>query len=564
MQLVQEGVNEQVLQQLYDELGIKIEVQESRQLSQSNIKSAEPVLNAPNQPELPSTAPSANELLPQVIAPAAEAPVARPPPAVSPSLERKDRIAQLLAARTGRPSPVRSFSESGASTNAAEGRTNEENVSSKAKPAEVQTHELQPETKPESVVQAKSSNQLVEGMTAEGLASAQSKPRDIDGPASSPSALQAASALRISTQVSSQDAGPLSSIPGLFMTSTDPRLGNNPFDTNLWGQSESINAMRSSQKRSHELDAQQVDPEPIAKRRNTDTTDAMEIDPSTESDEASEGELSNQEEERLPADGHNSIAPAPTTIEPTAAAPLQPSQNAPIETVTSTANQAKTRLTSAQIAEKAEMLKARFLKQRAERQRALQDGLPGLDAEVQKTQSHLTQQQFQLVEMRSQIRKLEEELAKARSQEESLLEEVAQLEKQLREGVTGQKQYTDELKKLSSGQNTPRQGPDAVAAKDVTAMPLAVTPQALESSLSTEAPQYPAAGEPLAATDRAEAGNEAGVSMSPVNGSGAVDLSYDMVAAEERSEVDDGDSGLVNNIEAAISARWAERPQRRF
>lgn len=247
-QLVQEGVNEHVLQQLYEDLGIKVEGLGSPRHPQTGKKVEEPVPSDLNQGSA-STHPSASDLVPQIIAPAVEAPIARPPPAVSPSLERKDRIAQLLAARTGRPSPVRSFSESGASTNAAEVRTNEENLSSKVKPDEVSAPQMQPETNSGSVAQAEERNQLMDVVNAEARGDARSEPNSIDGAVLSPGTLHTRSALQISTQVSSRDAGPLSSIPGLFMTSTDPRRTDNHLDSDFRDQSESVNPMRSSQKR---------------------------------------------------------------------------------------------------------------------------------------------------------------------------------------------------------------------------------------------------------------------------------------------------------------------------
>ncbi len=553
--LVREGLNENVLQQLYGELGVKIEAQEITELSQPDNGPAELVPSAPNQRGLPSTKPTAGDLVPQVIAPAAEAPPPGPRPAVSPSLERKDRIAQLLAARTGRPSPVRSCSESGASIDAPAVPANDENASNTAKPDEVLAP--QPEAPPENILQAGASTQSTDVLNVEPLTNTNLEPKSTDGIRSPPTSFQAGSALQISTQASFEGGGPLSSIPGLFMTSTDPRRTDNSFSSNLWSHPEPMDARRSSHKRSFEPDVQQVDPEPKPKRRNTDTTDAMEIDQSMGEDEASEGEVNDQEEEEALADGRNTTAPASATVESSAVAPLLPSPNTMSENVKSHANQAKTRLTSAQIAEKAEMLKARFLKQRAERQRALQDGLPGLDAEVQKTSFSLTQLHSHLLEVRLHIKKLEGELLKARTQEVSLLEEIAQLTKQLREGVTGQKQYTDELKKLSSGQNTPQQGVEAPRTEGGKPTPPTGTPASCAPILSVDSQRESDAVGPLPIDGEVEARKDTKVSVLSTNGHGVTESLVHATADDGHPKQDgtnDRDSGLEHYMEGVSTA----------
>jgi len=136
-ELVEEGVDPRVLRQLYDELGIKTEAETQMHSSQSTAvldKQSQPDDGSgrlqPNYASVSTTAPVQNDL-PQVAVPTTDSSVtgtARPPPAVSPGLERKDRIAQLLAAKTGRPSPVRGFSGSGASMGAPEVRREDETI----------------------------------------------------------------------------------------------------------------------------------------------------------------------------------------------------------------------------------------------------------------------------------------------------------------------------------------------------------------------------------------------------------------------------------------------------
>ena len=552
-ELVKQGIAEGVLQQLYEELGIKVQAQEATQLPKTD---AAPEATGPstlNQQSSLATGLTASAQVPQIVAPAVDASVVRPPPAVSPSLERKDRIAQLLAAKTGRPSPARSFSESGASAAVVEARLGDETGSNTARADEASTHQADHDMKSKGVVQAEALKQKMDRLRAEAFAKAQLESRTVDGAASSPTTNYNKAALQISTQTSAQDAGPLSSIPGLFMTSADLTRAGHPFATTLWDQNAVADTTRTPQKRPFEHVIQQSEAEPSAKRRNTGGTDAMEIGGSTE-DEASEGEVVDPDDERkvpaIEAPPVTSSMAAFANVNNNMIAPPGPSQSFSNHNISPFANQAKTRLTSAQIAEKAEMLKARFLRQRAERQQALQEGLPGLDAEVQKTRSRLTQQQSQLSQVRLHISKLERELLEARSQQESLLEEIAQLEKQLTEGVTGQRQCTDELRKLNSEQNIPARVVDEVSTDIATTHQHEETPE-----VNTE--HEPADVEHSRDTSRSEHGHDADVLALPVDKNAPADILDSASAAEERlspEETYEEPSGTNSRVDDEISA----------
>ena len=119
--LVKEGVNARVLRELYEELGVKVEPLQNQQpapingiVSSAALRQPEggadeysPTFTSAQAATEPSTDPqtatltAANESVP----PPTVLDVKKQPSAPNPSLERKDRIAQLLAAKTGRPTP---------------------------------------------------------------------------------------------------------------------------------------------------------------------------------------------------------------------------------------------------------------------------------------------------------------------------------------------------------------------------------------------------------------------------------------------------------------------------
>jgi Putative zinc-finger domain len=555
--LVKEGIEGQVLRQLFDDLGIKVNEQENPSFPQPFTVTENQAQSEPADTEMHAKGqqpPMAATLTASISA----ADDGRVQAAVSPSLERKDRIAQLLAAKTGRPSPIRSFSESGASTGPVEARSGNENPQSKGSVRPVDNSMLQdePGAKSSGVEQAEALKQKMDRLHTEVAGKSQVNHGTMDWAAPSTVVESTRENLQISTQVSPPDAGPLSSIPGLFMTSAEQMRSQNLLFSNNPSQMEGNDGIRIPQKRLHEPDAQHSDSGPGAKRRTIETGEAMDVDRSLDEDDGSEGEVPESTGTlRASANGERGI-PASTTplaaFSSQAATPSASGSGLPVLIDSNPASQgppatsqAKTRLTSAQIAEKAEMLKARFLKQRAERQKALQDGLPDLDAEVQKTRSHLTQQQAQLSQVRLSIERLNTELVQARGQESVLLEDIAQLEKQFKEGVAGQKEYTDELRHLSKDQHVSQPAASLrPAEKKAHQLPVDATEESLMSRSVGDAQQNAKAAEvPGSYSQSAEA------SDGEVSNESAVDQTLDAATGEamlEQAE-EEGDSPMYED-----------------
>ena len=93
--------------------------------------------------------------------------------------------------------------------------------------------------------------------------------------------------------------------------------------------------------------------------------------------------------------------------------------------------------------------KDEVLRVKIARRQLLQDGLPDLDAEVQKTQEKLAQAQARLAEVKREAEKREAEIQQARKREAELMEEAVKLEEQLHKGLSGRDRYSKELQTLS-------------------------------------------------------------------------------------------------------------------
>jgi hypothetical protein len=417
-QVAKEDIDTDLLRKLYEELGIDVDPKQLPTAPPSSLPPASDIVVAANDS---LTVPGANPTITEI---------SRPTPAPSPSLERKDRIAQLLAAKTGRPSPIRTVSESVTSTGTSELRQREEPAVAAVPPNEQSVDET--------------SSKTIARVQGGAEQPAPTVSKIIDTP------------LQVSTQKAVQEpvqASPMSAIPGLFMTSLDSVQTGGALLQSLQALAEDSDIARNPQKRPLEAD-EKVHNERTAKRRNTDTSGvAMDIDDSD--DDASDGEVS-EDDTTVPK---VQSVPQDTVV----STHVEADNIGDVAAVGSTARSvsgpntfstpSKTRLTSAQLAEKAEMLKARFLKQRAERQKQLQEGLPDLEAEVQKTRSRLAKQQAQLLEVRQQIVRLELDTSQAREAERDLVEEISKLEKNLKEGVSGQTKYADELNELNGDPN---------------------------------------------------------------------------------------------------------------
>ncbi|KIW97100.1 uncharacterized protein Z519_02492 [Cladophialophora bantiana CBS 173.52] len=125
------------------------------------------------------------------------------------------------------------------------------------------------------------------------------------------------------------------------------------------------------------------------------------------------------------------------------------------------------KLTPAQLQEREAVLKQALLRQRAQRQQVLQEGLPDLNAKVKKTETRLEDSRKELVQVRGQLQNMRMEVDRLGLQEKRLVEEIAQFEEQLQEGRSGQKRYSDELQqikleKLAEAQAAPSKEDSAV------------------------------------------------------------------------------------------------------
>ncbi|EXJ83920.1 hypothetical protein A1O1_07549 [Capronia coronata CBS 617.96] len=129
------------------------------------------------------------------------------------------------------------------------------------------------------------------------------------------------------------------------------------------------------------------------------------------------------------------------------------------------------KLTPAQLAERAAVLKADLLRQRAQRQQVLQEGLPDLNAEVQKTEDRLERARSDLARAQTEVDSYRTALEKSTRRVNELSEEIAELEKQLQEGRSGQRQYSDELQqikleKLAEAQEAPSEASEPLPRSD--------------------------------------------------------------------------------------------------
>lgn len=83
------------------------------------------------------------------------------------------------------------------------------------------------------------------------------------------------------------------------------------------------------------------------------------------------------------------------------------------------------------------------------RKKALQDGMPVLNAEVQKTRERLQDNETRLRSIRTEIEDKSTELARLREEESQLQDEVQRLKDQLSDGETGQQRFSNELTQLN-------------------------------------------------------------------------------------------------------------------
>ncbi|KAI1617668.1 hypothetical protein EDD36DRAFT_479580 [Exophiala viscosa] len=320
--LVKEGVDAQVLKELYGELGIKADVDPTQGVE--NVDAMLMVSGKPEASNLLAGAASGDVALgqphPDGITPSqASLEMAKQPHAPSLNLERKDRIAQLLAAKAGRPTPTTPASGSstqteGALSGASAVRTVHTPTSAPQSPLHAErdvgqrlqsttTAKAQPDVIKAKMEQlkreseAKAQKQLSQTQMASGLvpdsAVAATPAKPIFGSASQIQGRLPTSAIT-------------SMIPGLFMTPSElasmdeadaledsemvdaPEKEQVQIESSLSTQAPASPALSVPQKRPMSFDPALASTEPQAKRTHVEiATEGLEVD----SDEHSEGEI---------------------------------------------------------------------------------------------------------------------------------------------------------------------------------------------------------------------------------------------------------------------------------
>ena len=583
--LVREGIDPQILRELYGELGLKVELEQAQPLieepgqqavslvsdppatSSQQFGAALPgdavrIVDAAVIPPPPTTSDTttnpnvASDLAPQP----AILDVRKQQAAPSPSLERKDRIAQLLAAKAGRPTPSPTATATtvreetlAPSTTTASANTNEAVMipSSLQTPSINQPEHIAPpptarmnksEARTELVKQKM--EQLKREAQARDEANRLQLPRARAGTLNRSNVVEGSNQTPQSGAVTPVIAGKISlsqpaltsPIPGLFMSSLESA---GPYASA--SQSSPFQAMSSSTvPAKHPLEPhatavisqgpskkpkmeESLQPAPHAEDQEDNLdyqsegevieeseADAMAIDQDTGTELQQDYQLS-----ETPADA-TSYPDRPAADHQASTAALQtPSPNVPvsdhlyrakkseIETMrrkiaemeqrnklkrtrdqlespgsskpttpplarddhqlsSSPTNhhahlngsrqalgaRTASKLTRAQLQERAALLKADLLKQRVQRQQVLQKGLPDLNAEVRHTETRLDDSRRELAQVRVQLQNLHSELDRLVAQEKELDDEVARFEQHLKEGRAGQKQYSNELQQI--------------------------------------------------------------------------------------------------------------------
>lgn len=613
--LVKEGVDSQVLRELYAELGLKVESeqvedhttsQQPREIHRYNTVASIPKPPTPETHEStqhfpsgqPSIFPSSTASMPPTSIPT--------PPAVgdtlptqalldarkqqappNANLERKDRIAQLLAAKAGRPTPP-PMTNAPTSSESSAGPAPEADTASSQQPpssrtdiqvlpqaANVSKSRAQPDLLKQKMEQLKREAQAKTGIVPvlPSAAQLQSLSHDSQTSASRPAPqFGSVTPLALSNvdMLASQPAI-TSLIPGLFMSSAEAsgleESGNIVLEKSVsagrsaaattraeaTGQPSSSQSASSSTvpaKRSPESEPRPFDFQPPSKRPNLQQdfrrnasgpspdndddyqsegevveeleSDAMAVDPEPEqsyreyqpsasttaatffANQQSAAEQSSatsgpgsdklyrakqteieamrrmiaEMEQRNKLKRTRSQMDSPSSSKPNTPAVAGEDQqlgSSPIpQPLELGGNQRQvsgariaSKLTRAQLQERTAALRAEVLKQRAQRQQVLQEGLPDLNAEVQKAENRLDTSREELRRVRAQIHRLKSELGQLAKQEANLQDEVARHEEQLEGGREGQKQYADELQqikleKLAEEQAAPQQ--DSLAA----------------------------------------------------------------------------------------------------
>ena len=580
-ELIREGVDPQILRTLYEELGLKAEPSQAPPTTDGQdatmtdvptftseehptIKTAEATIQSTDVAGVsPPTTIASSAALPstdiEVVPPPAILDLRNSQSAPSPSLERKDRIAQLLAAKAGRPTPPPTNATSALrdeTTAQLPVKTSANTSEVVAIPSASQALPVNPAgafalqsstTTTKSKAQTELVKQKMEQLRREAQARAEAGASS-DGLKLTP---QFGSVTPLSTTkmlpFASQPAL-TSSIPGLFMSSLESSRADDSTDVSSPFQrlaSSSVPAKHTLDTEPSSLPSQH--PSKKARTEPNLPPTAFFADQDNDVEEQSEGEVVEESEadagtfdqepeqtlpeyqpseftatttgdpnqdmfldqsstatsQNLPSTGPGgnqlyrakqteietmrrkiaelertklkrtrSQMESPTSSKPatpTVAGEDHPLSSSPIAHFADLSGSRQpsgirtaSRLTREQLQERAATLKAEVLR-RTQRQQVLQAELPGLTAEVSETESRLDTSRKELAKVRAQMQGLHAELDRLAVQEKALDEEVTSFEQQLQEGLEGQKQYSNELQKLTEDDATPvQQEPEAI------------------------------------------------------------------------------------------------------
>lgn len=363
--LVDEGINAIVLEKLFGELGVDPKaVPTTAALPSRSAESA----TQPNQQATTQDVPRQATATPQ--------------PEI---LDRKDRIAQLLAARKGQMAPSAKSSQS-------------------ASPVQAN------EPKPTPVSNPVPS--LSRSWSADALQSAPAQPQDPGTEMTQPKFDSLPTPVR--EEIRQQGV----SIPGLFMTSAD-QLDQSEAEPRVERQDEGKPLKRSAEPMpSHSM--------PQPKRQFSRSKSPINVPVA-------------QDEPMLSGAAVVPPATLSTTSPATGVTAHAPEPN-PQAT--------RSKVNSERLKNRMAKLRADLIAKN-QRKKSLQDGMPVLDAEVDQTRQRLADSEARLVAVRKTIRAKEAELDEVKSEQNTLCDEIDRLRRQLADGESGQKHFSNELDQLN-------------------------------------------------------------------------------------------------------------------
>lgn len=390
---IQNGVNRAVVDRLFDELNI---TRKSSVQANSDMKTDE---NQHSSLKEHDTAEVPREMSASLQTPQ--------PESLDPALERKDRIARLLAAKKGQSIASAKSSQAGS-------------------PAPDRMMRTENQQHKQDQVASKAKSELSQLDAASEKAST-----SIEVAKQPPTALPS---ITLPTPVREQSNSTGFAIPGLFMTSAEEMEIEAPTTdleqsskSNLQPSTDSLTLPKSLKRSAEPLPANLL---PQNKRQASSSVSVPPPPLAQSSDSVP-----------VPAQAH---------VEETLPSSLPPVRNAAddADKVRETAaNPARSVLNQGKLKDRMAALKAQLLTKNARKQ-ALQDGMPMLAAEVEKTRQNLQERNATLLAVRKDIEAKSAVLAGLRDQENNLLQEIARLDSQLADGENGQRQFSNELDQL--------------------------------------------------------------------------------------------------------------------